>query len=247
LRTEDVAAAFGIALPARATDLSFLSRGAGPNRSGFAPGLLVAGGVFVLVVGFSVYSCSNTRRTVSAPPPAPKVAASAPRLANGAQGMLQQQRFTITAQAMLELDRVGARHDRREHQLSGDTNERTLLINALTGAPHEWVLFAPIVAAESLADVPPYSAAALRKGASVTLDGRTWQVTELFLTRPLSVEGAERVPAWTEVHYGFLARDGNEWLLARWTEREIQFHRGKRVPERDVLAAFGPGSGLRSK
>jgi len=203
----------------------------------------IVGVVLMGVVLFGIYSCNGSGRSsraVSAAPP-PKKAAPAFRLANGATGALAQKSYTVAGHATVEIARVGARHDRHEYSLTGDTGGSALLINGLTGGPQEWHLFVPVAAAGSLAALTPYGAAQRRKGAPVPLAERTFRITELFQARTQAVDGPGLGETWLPLHYGFVAREAEDWLIARWTEAGIRFHRGRPLTQSAVMAAFSPG------
>jgi hypothetical protein len=242
---ESVAAAFGfpaarpVARPAGLS--SAFSAGEGP-RSRTSPlklgGLAVLGAI-TLLVAYACFSRSNrtsgrARPTSTLRQPAPPL-----RLAAGAEGTLGQQRYSIGAHSLVEIARVTGRHERREYQLPASDGTSALLINALSGGTKEWHLFRPLAFPPAL---DPYAAAALRKSASVVVDGRTLRVTDLFLatTHSEDAAGTRSASAPETVRYGFVAQDGAEWLVARWTETEIQFLRGTQVSDTEVLAAFTP-------
>lgn len=234
LRPEEVAQAFGISASSRGPVTGSLrppdeTRERSRRMTWF---VLIALGAAV-VIGLFACIGGARKRTASAPPP--KQPAPALQLPTGGTGVLGAGRFTIENQAIVEVARVGRRHDRREYLLVGSRNERALLINALNGGTKEWHLFTPASAEGPISSVPAYEAAAKRKGAPVVIGTRTLHVSELFLTRS---RGANIAEPWAPLQYGFVARAGSEWVLARWTDTTLQFHDGRQLSESEVLAAF---------
>ncbi len=65
----------------------------------------------------------------------------------------------------------------------------------------------------------------------------------LFLCGTVSAEGrvADLRAFRGQAFYGFVARDGDETLLARWNETTLTLERGRAVSEKEVFAAFQPG------
>ena len=168
-----------------------------------------------------------------------KQPAPAMRLVNGASGSLGSNTCTVSAQALVEVGRIVGRYERREYHLATDSPTPALLINGLTGGSRQWHL---LFAVPPPSDFSPYTAAAQRKGAQLKLDGATATITELFLSKTLSVEGGETaslLPAGQQ--YGFIATSGAEWWFARWNEQSLTLYRGTPLDEKVVLAAFGPG------
>lgn len=205
--------------------------------------LKLVGAALVGLILFGFISCSlggRNSRSASAPPP-PKKTAPVLRLATGVSGTIAEKAYTISDHATVEIARVGARHDRHEYSLSGDTGEGAFLINGLTGAPKEWHLFVPVAPTGPLAALTPYEAALRKKGSPLPLAERTLRITELFQSKTLNVDRPSGAQTWPPLQYGFVARDADNWVIARWTAAGIQFHRGLPLAETAVLAAFGPG------
>lgn len=203
----------------------------------------LVGAALVGLILFGFISCSlggRNSRSASAPPP-PKKSAPALRLTNGASGTLAHQAYTVASHATVEIARVGTRQDRHEYSLHGDAGKSAFLIHGLNGGPQEWHLFVPVAPAGALATLTPYEAAKQKKGAPVPLAAQTLRITELFQSKVVNRDGAAGAQTWPPLQYGFVARDADTWLIARWTETGIQFHRGQPLAEISVLAAFGPG------
>lgn len=208
--------------------------------------------VFAVFAFFSLFSCtrcnqgttSSAPSRATAPLPAPKKAAPLLRLNPGAQGTLAQIRYTIEGHALVEIARVGARHDEHEYSLTSGAGERALLINALNGLEKEWHLLLPVTGSAELLTLSPQEAATRRKGAPIPLGGRTFRITSLYQATTRATDGAAGATAvWPALQYGFIAQDGADWLVARWTEQGVRFFRGRTIAEADVLTALGPGQG----
>lgn len=241
LRADEVAAAFGFGeqdqIKSGPTEPARFQ--ISEDRAANTKVLKVVGLVLAGIVAFSIYSCGSGTRRTSRPAPPPKRSAPTLQLANGAEGRLREGRFAITSQAVVEVGRVGRRYDAREYYLRGDGNTGALLIQAMNGAAGEWHLFGPVAPPREFAAVPPYAAAARKTGATVTLAGQPFQILHLFLSKPGGTGGQDANREWPAVQYGFVARQQDDWLIARWTESRIQFHRGRVVPESEVLDALG--------
>jgi hypothetical protein len=197
--------------------------------------------VFVLLAIATLagaYSCISSNRTsrATAPGPRPKIAAPAQRLATGASGPLAQHTYTIQAHAVVEVARVVGRHDRREYLLQDEAQEPAILVNGLSGGSQEWHLLRRI---NPPPELTPYDAAAKRRGAAIRIDGRDLRITDLFSSRASAADGPAAGGALPgTLQYGFVATDSAELFVARWTENQIQLHRGAAVNEADVLAAL---------
>jgi hypothetical protein len=139
-----------------------------------------------------------------------------------------------------EIARVAGRHDRREYLLRGEDDEPAILVNGLSGGAKEWHLLRPAILPSGLT---PYDAAALRRGAPFTFADRTVALTDLFLSKTLSVDALDvgvKTVRPGAVEYGFVAATGTNpgVTLARWDEQRVQLLFGAALPEADVLAAF---------
>lgn len=187
---------------------------------------------------FSLRSCfTSSPGDPVAAAPRPKLAAPAQRLADGAAGTLAQQRYVVAAHAVVEVARVSGRHDRREYILRDEANQEWLLVNGLSGGSKEWHLLHPANPAPA---GTPYDAAVRKVGAVVGVEGTTARIVDLFQSRAVTADGvrsADTLPG--VVQYGFVAREGASWVLARWDENRIQWHRGVAIPDTEVLAALG--------
>lgn len=249
LPAQAVAEAFG--LPGDAPALrrtSGFSRDTSATKGGNS---IIGYVVFAVFAFFSLFSCTQCNQgttsrqpsRATAPLPAPKKAAPLLRLNPGAQGTLAQIRYTIEGHALVEIARVGTRHDEHEYSLAGGAGERALLINALNGLEKEWHLLQPVTGIPELLTLSPQEAATRRKGAPIPLGGRTYYITSLYQATTRVTDGAGASTVWPPLQYGFIAQDGPDWLVARWTEQGVRFFRGRTVSESDVLTALGPGPG----
>ena len=239
---ESVADAFNIprdAAPGTASYLAAASRNVGSSGGRSGGGIVKIVMALVSVVSlFSAYSCfSGNRPSLLASKPRPKIAAPALQLAAGAQTTLAQQRYVVDSHQLVEIARVAGRHDRREYQLRDDASQPALLVNALSGGSKEWHLFRP---AAVPAELTPYEAATKRKGAAVSVGGRSMRIIDLFQAKSLATEGAGNNQLRSAaVQYGFVANDAGNWLIARWTENQIQFLHGTAIPDAQITAALG--------
>ena len=246
VRADEVAQAFGFPQGSASPSSSFRSeptasfRASEPRTQSRL--IKVVGVVLVGATAFGVYSCikgSLTPWKTGAPAPLAKRAAPPLQLALGAHGTLSAENYTVTSRALMEIGQQGSRFERREYSLRPNAGGEALLIQGLSGAPKEWHLFTPITGPQLLSTVPSYAAARLKKGSPVPMNEGIGHIAELFFTKRLNVDDNAARDSWPATQYGFLARDGTEWIIARWTETAIQFHRGRTLTEADVLAALG--------
>lgn len=60
-----------------------------------------------------------------------------------------------------------------------------------------------------------------------------------MLAGKLYTDGRRETAPWPPgVQYGFVAQDGADALIARWTENKIQLYRGRRLSETEVVPAL---------
>lgn len=192
--------------------------------------ILLLGAVMVIVT-----SADDSPMIVDPPPVAP---APTVELVPGDQGTLAGEHFVVRARKLVEVDEPNARFKRFEYALIDDHGDEALLVQDLTGNPHEWVLFRPEAAPGWLM---PTAAATFRQGMTLRLVGTEAKVQRLFLSRSLDIAGPAISPPPTTT-YGFLARSGDAWILARWTEQTLDLERGQSVPEATVLTASPAGT-----
>lgn len=197
-------------------------------------GLVLIG---LIVIG--VYSCFRGGSKVARyPDPPARKAAPAARIIVGARGLLAGTQAVVAQHAVVEVARVSGRQERHEYVVRTDSEQPALLINALNGNPAEWHHLGPLPAAEAPTNLDAYAAAALPPGGLVAVGSRAFRVVDLFQSKTLVSDGRAGVTPWLPLQYGFVARAGDDWLLARWTAAGIEFHRGRAVPEAQVLGAF---------
>ena len=166
-------------------------------------------------------------------PPAKQIAPPAP-LAEESRGSLLGHAYRLTAHTLVEVDQVGGNFDRHEYTWSDEHGASGLLIRGLTENKDQWTLLASVTAP---AGFSPYEAATLKAGQQTTVTGEPIRVSRLFLSKPFSNSGPV-------LQYGFVAvtKDGS-WLLARWTESQLEIFRGQMVATSDVLKAFAKSPG----
>ncbi len=259
---ESVAAAFGFAggLPPRTgSDASSFrvrndENSAGSLRSEGSPigsgssGLLlkVVLGLLGCVALFGAYSCSSLNRSKPVAGAAGQRAGSnsvpASRFAIGTHGTLGGRTYEIVGQGVVEIARTVGRHQRREYLLREGRDSPALLINGLNGGAKEWHL---LRATPSPNDLTPYTAAAKRKGETIPLERGPVRVAELFQSKAFASAQPGAIsdtPLSATVEYGFVARNPDQLLFARWDQQKVQFLVGTAMTEADVVAAFGPAT-----
>ncbi|HLP26761.1 MAG TPA: hypothetical protein VK477_13855, partial [Acidobacteriota bacterium] len=144
--------------------------------------------------------------------------------------------YAIVGCAEVEIASPGRRYREEEYLLRDAAGQEALLTQGLAGGPG-WMLLRPAKPPEGFT---AFDAAALRRGQAFAIGGQTPTVTQLILATNRHAENADIAARWTApMHYGFIARTGNEVFVCRWTERELQCYAGAMLPQKDVLAALG--------
>ncbi len=188
---------------------------------------------FLLLLFFSVHSCE---RDVSPPEPRAKQMASATRLPDGAGWAFGGRTYTVAGYALVEVAAVAGKYDRYEYDLVDGAGQHALLVNSLGGDAHEWHLLTPL---DVPGDFTPYVAGAVRQTRTAVVAGRSVQVLQLFRAQVLKTEDRFASTVWPDAaHYGLVARQSDEWLIARWTESRLQLLGGRVLVEKDVLGGF---------
>lgn len=223
------------------------SAASGSKKSGGCLPILLLG--VIAVIAYFVISAfrDKTPSRASARPASAPTQPAAPivQIALGSSGTLDQRDYAVAAISNVSIgrSREGSRDD-TEYLLRTASGETALLMRGLMGGTHTWHLFTPTLPATVSPTLDPFSAAALPKNARLNVAERSYQVAELLHAKAGAQQGNEvATVTWPTVQYGWLARgheagEAEDWLLARWTEAGLQFHRGHAVPEAEVRAAF---------
>lgn len=236
LGTAQVDAAFGIRTPRGAASFNVGERWTSDGGQEWGQWGKVLVWVVILLgyVGFQLADGYERPARVAAPPEmkaAPKL-----QLPYAIKGTLDGREYRVTAHAEAALLLKGAQFREREYWLRETDGAEALLAHGWAADPESWVLMRR---AEPAEDFTAYQAAALRRGATFEFDGRKFLVAEIFLTRIAGIDGPAGGSPWPGPElYGILARNGDEWMYCRWTEREMKAFVGRRIPGTDVLAAF---------
>jgi hypothetical protein len=192
--------------------------------------------VFILVLFFIIFGRSLSCSTDYEASPVKKISASAPPLAVGASGKLNDKHYRITGHAVVEIAGVGSDFERHEYQLTDDYGGIDLLVCGLKPGDKNWTLFT------SLSPLLPPTArecAAKKVGDVVNVDGVAGPVREIFLSTLHQSEGGAAVDGQNgNPWFGYLAQSEYDSLLVRWNSRAISFQRGKNVAANDATAAF---------
>jgi len=216
---------------------SLLSKIGVSVREGMDPDSRNAAVIFVgllLLIGFVIWAGRRREPTVNPPPIVPE---SVRQLVDHAQGVLGATSYTVLKHSIEEIDEVGFRFRRYEYELIDDRGNRALLVQSLNGGAQEWHLFRSLALPATLT---PNVMGNIRGGNRVRLGTDDAIVRTLFLDRTPSGAGADPTNRSVgTVHYGFVARAADEWVLARWSESAVELDTGRAVPEAEVLSAFG--------
>lgn len=237
LATAHVDAAFGIRTPRAEASLKsgalWTSAGGGQDWAKFGKVIVW----IAIILGYvGIQLADGYERPARVAPPPEMKAAPTLQLPFAINGTLGGREYQVAAHAEASLLLKGARFREREYWLREANGAEALLAHGWAADPENWVLMRRV---EPAADFTAYQAAALRRGASFDFDGRKFLVTEIFLTRVAKIDGPAEGSPWpgTEL-YGLLARNGDEWMYCRWTEREMKVFVGRRIPSADVMTAF---------
>jgi len=197
------------------------------NESSAWKGVIIAGCVVLVIVGIVYWRMRDAPGQVTSR----KTVVEAPRakFAFGQSGEVKNVRYRISGQALVEVARVNRRDSRHEYTLSDDNENRAVLLQT----PRDWFWLKPFTPANPL---DPKQAAARRLGDSVDIDGVTLRVTDLFLSRAETAQGAAQVfPGYPL--YGFEARQGERTVIVRWSEKGITYYEVTLQPANE-LASF---------
>jgi hypothetical protein len=197
---------------------------------------LKAGLILLLFVFVFGRGCSGAGHYETAP--VKKVSAIAPPLAVGDAGTLLNQKFQVTAHALVDIAEVGARWDRHEYELTDDRGRTAVLLCGDRPGGGDWIFAEPLYLMR-----PPTAAEAAAKqvGDLVEWEGFTGRVTEIFLVTVEQAEGEHLVdgPVGT-VRYGFRVANQYGTLLVLWNEAGIQFFHGQALTPQKGAAGFAP-------
>jgi hypothetical protein len=230
-----IEAAFGLPVTKPARSRAGSTSGADTDWGDWKQILWVA----VIVIIFGARGCDAYRdwryeHPPSPPPPPVRQAAPRTRLPDGVCGTLAGEILTVRGHALVEIGRVGAVFERHEYVVVNNRGEEALLVQGLRGDAREWHLLRHLKTTMS-----PYDAARDRAGQPVELAGQRVSVTQLFVSKRLDSEGGlVASETWRAVQYGWIARAGDAWFVARWTEDDLQLWRGEALKDDAVYAAF---------
>ncbi|MCI0413266.1 DUF4178 domain-containing protein [bacterium] len=88
--------------------------------------------------------------------------------------------------------------------------------------------------------IGPDEIAGLHIGSSVSMDGRTYNVTQISVSTVHFVQGELTYAASVDDKASYMdAQHGNNLLTVEWKEDEIEFYRGRFLTERQVYEIFG--------
>ena len=198
------------------------------------------GGLILLVAGCMAFllfeGAGSSGGSANPPSPTP---APALHLPVRAQGELAGHQYVITGRQVTEVAEMRGRFGRHEYHLTDEEGRPAVLIRGLSWSARQWYLFRP---SSDPATVWPTMAATYRIGSIFRAEGRQAIVRSQFLCRTIAAEGEVPLGAGPGlVRYGFTAQDNDTWVLARWTENDIEILVGSMLSEREVDRAFGLG------
>lgn len=173
-----------------------------------------------------------------AAPPAMTPAPSSLLVSADARGTVDGQAVQVLEYADAEVVTRGARFHENEFWLRVADHGEALLVQGWRGDPNHWLF---LRAMEVPSPFTPTWAGGLRRGARFQVEGRRFETTDLLLGRPKPAKGLRAGTPWMQsTLYGLVARNGDEWLLCRWDEKEMRWYIGRRLSPDEVAAAFSP-------
>jgi hypothetical protein len=205
----------------------------GAGEDGSLRMLQIILGVLLLAMLFvGVTTCRTPRRTAVVA----SVSAPAAPFGFGVEGKLDGKIWQVRAHAVVEIAQVGRVFDRHEYHLTDADGNRALLVCGMKPRTDDWVWFTPLA---PINPPTPAQCGALRVGETVSIDGWSGPITELFqaVNRQASSELLEVREGGLQ--FGFTVQSGTSLVQARWNATSITFHRGKVIPAAEVKSAFG--------
>jgi hypothetical protein len=188
-------------------------------------GVIVAGCVVILIVGIVFWRMTrdgNDGRVSTRKTEAPRVKF---QISQGTD--VSKVHYRVSGRALVEIGRVGRQEGRQEYSMTDDAGAQAILLHTAG----DWYWMKPFSPARPM---NPREAGARRLGDSVDFDGTTMRVTDLFLTRAETAEGATAVAPGYAL-YGLEARQGDRTVVARWNENAITFYEVRRQPANEIL------------
>ncbi len=135
---------------------------------------------------------------------------------------IQGETFEITGDDLMEVQEPGLRYSRHVYTLKDSAGANAHLVAGLHAGGKEWVLLRPVVPAPPLT---PVEAGGVEAGRHIEAQGRSYKVSNLFLTRPPGLD--------LGTLYGFVAADGTTILLEQWDADGITCEAGSILSAKD--------------
>ena len=232
----EVRNAFGLPEPSLLARV--FSGGSGGLDSWFDSDHRLLGAIlFVCAIASVLWFQGRSTQPTSGPPP--PIPAPALRLPGKAEGDLAGRHYVIAGHQLNEIAEVRGAFDRHEYGLVDERGGHALLIQGLAMDARQWYLFRP---ASDPPTIQPNLAATFKQGSFFKVGDLQAVVRTLFLCRTLGWDG-DMTPGvrMGSVRYGFTAQAGDDWVLARWNETDVEIRVGRILSEREVQQAFGLG------
>jgi Domain of unknown function (DUF4178) len=183
--------------------------------------------IFVVLLGWQ-----QGRR----PPATVKYSAPDSPLKLGSSGRLDGTNYHVVGHAEVEIALVGSSMVRHEFHLRDDDGGDAWLIFGSRPGENDCLLCTPL---HPLALLTPQMAARVRLGEMVNVENVAVQITAHFRSTIRHAEeqnGEAAKPG--DVRYGFIGRHGNDILLVRWDERQMECYHGRPLQAQVVTSAF---------
>jgi Domain of unknown function (DUF4178) len=188
----------------------------------------VLGAVILLALVFSGFRSRSAA-------PLKRFAAPSTALKVGGSGKIDGKNYTITSDALVELNEVGVVFQRHEFHLRDEDGNGALLIYGWKPGDKDWCL---LTLRDPSEPMTPQQAAAVQSGQTVPFADARVPVDALFRFVALKVNTADILQNATgKVCYGFSGGTGMTLMLARWDEESVNFYEGRAL-NGDPTSAF---------
>jgi hypothetical protein len=168
--------------------------------------------------------------------PIKRFAAPSAELKVGSSGKIDGKDYTITSDALVEINEVGVVFQRHEFHLRDQDGNGALLIRGWKPGDKDWCL---LTLRDASTPMTPQKGATVQFGQSLSFAGASVPVDALFRSTTLKVNTSDILQSTGEVFYGFSGGTGVTLMLARWTEDSINFYEGRQL-NGDPASAFAP-------
>jgi hypothetical protein len=168
--------------------------------------------------------------------PVKKFSAPPLPLAVGGEGRLHGKPLRVSAHAVVEIAEQGSVFERHEYTLLDESNQPALLVCGDVPDAKSWTIYTPL---PTLPPPAPQMAAAKKFGDTVSVEGQTATITDLFQSTVLRADALETNSFHAgEVNFGHSGTAGARMFFARWDATGAQLYLGEKVTPKEIQSAF---------